>query len=119
MNRMVASDLGDVTMAGKEPLDGSTLSWLLEPDDPGVRYLALRDLLDCPSDDSELQTARVAAHSRGPIASILAKMDATGYWAEPGPGYNPKYRSTVWSMMMLAQLGASAAQDERIARASA
>jgi hypothetical protein len=42
-----------------------------------------------------------------------------GYWVEPGPGYNPKYRSTVWSMIMLAQLGASAMQDERIARACA
>ena len=42
-----------------------------------------------------------------------------GYWAEPGPGYNPKYRGTVWSLIMLAQLGASAAEDERIVRACA
>src|SRR5690606_15915899 len=34
-------------------------------------------------------------------------------------GYNPKYRSTVWSIILLAQLGASAEQDERIARACA
>ena len=45
-------------MTWQEPLDGSALSWLLEPDDPGVRYLALRDVLDCPSDDLELHTAR-------------------------------------------------------------
>jgi len=38
---------------------------------------------------------------------------------EPGPGYNPKYQSTVWSIILLAQLGACAAQDERIARACA
>lgn len=46
-------------------------------------------------------------------------MDPSGYWCEPGPGYNPKYRSTVWSMIMLAQLGASVKEDERIARACA
>jgi hypothetical protein len=46
-------------------------------------------------------------------------MDETGYWVEPGPGYNPKYRATVWSIILLAQLGASAGQDERIARACA
>jgi hypothetical protein len=46
-------------------------------------------------------------------------VDDMGYWAKPGPGYNPKYRATVWSIIMLAQLGAPAAQDERIARACA
>ncbi|MBE7551702.1 MAG: nitrogen fixation protein NifH [Anaerolineales bacterium] len=46
-------------------------------------------------------------------------MNPAGSWAEPGPGYNPKYRSTVWTVIMLAQLGAVADQDERIARACA
>jgi hypothetical protein len=64
-----------------------------------------------------LSAARRVAHAQGAIAPILDAMDAAGYWVEPGPGYNPKYRSTVWAIIMLAQLGASAAQDERIARA--
>jgi hypothetical protein len=46
-------------------------------------------------------------------------MDPAGFWVEPGPGYNPKYRSTVWALILLSQLGASAAADERIARACA
>jgi len=95
------------------------LSWLLEPDAPGVRYLALRDLLCRPSHDPELIAARRAAHAEGPIATILAEMNEAGYWVEPGPGYLPKYRSTVWSILMLAQLGAAAAEDERVARACA
>jgi hypothetical protein len=44
-------------------------------------------------------------------------MEPEGYWVKPGPGYNPKYTSTVWSVITLAQLGASAAMNERIARA--
>jgi hypothetical protein len=44
-------------------------------------------------------------------------MEALGFWAKPGPGYTPKYYSTVWSVILLAQLGASAAMDERITRA--
>jgi hypothetical protein len=106
-------------MSWQDQLKGNSLPWLLEPDSPGVRYLALRDLLDCPQDDPELGTARQAAHTQGPIAAILAEMNPAGYWVEPGPGYNPKYRSTVWAVIMLAQLGAVAAQDERIARACA
>ena len=41
-------------------------------------------------------------------------MEAEGYWVKPGPGYNPKYRSTVWALILLAQLGASANEDKRI-----
>ena len=50
------------------------LPWLLEPQDPGVRYLALRDLLDLPADNHELLAARQVAHTQGPIATILDKM---------------------------------------------
>jgi hypothetical protein len=46
-------------------------------------------------------------------------MDPAGYWVEPGPGYNPKYRSTVWAVLLLAQLGASAAADARVGQACA
>ncbi len=106
-------------MSWQDQLKGNSLPWLLEPESPGVRYLALRDLLELPQDDPELATARRAAHQKGPIAAILAQMDQAGYWVEPGPGYNPKYRSTVWSVIMLAQLGASVAEDPRLASACA
>ncbi len=95
----------------------ATLDWLLEPASPGARYLALRDLLGCPADDPELAAARRLAHTAGPIAAVLDAMHPGGYWAEPGPGYLPKYRSTVWSIQLLAQLGASPAQDPRILQA--
>jgi hypothetical protein len=97
----------------------ATLFWLLEPDSSGVRYLALQDLLDLPPDDPELGAARKVAHTEGYIVAILAEMAEEGYWSEPGPGYNPKYWSTVWSMILLAQLGASVKEDERIAQACA
>jgi hypothetical protein len=93
------------------------IDWLLEPDSPGVRYLALRDLLDYPIDHPDLVAARKAAHTRGPIAAILAQMEESGYWSQPGPGYLPKYYSTVWSVVTLAQLGASVMEDARVAKA--
>jgi len=106
-------------MSWQDQLRGDPLPWLLEPDPPGARYLALRDLLDRPPDDPELIAAREAAHTQGPIAAVLAEMDPAGFWVGPGPGYLPKYRSTVWSIILLAQLGAQAALDGRIARACA
>ncbi len=95
----------------------NAIAWLLESSEPGVRYLELRDLLDRPADDAELLEAQREAHMAGPIAKILSKMNPEGYWVKEGAGYSPKYRSTVWSLLMLAQLGARMDMDERIARA--
>lgn len=92
------------------------LPWLLDTASPGVRYLALRDLLNLTPGDPELQSARRQAHQEGPIAAILENMHPEGYWAEPGPGYYPKYTSTVWSLTLLAQLGSSIEEDERISK---
>lgn len=104
-------------MPGQKQLNSDALAWLLERDSPGVRYLALRDLVDAARAARELEAARHLAHTQGPIAQILKAMNDDGYWVERGPGYNPKYRSTVWSLSLLAQLGASVQEDERIARA--
>ena len=111
--------IGGDTIPWHSQLRDDPVTWLLEPDAPGVRYLALRDLMDLPFDDPELQAAQRLAHTKGPIATILEAMHPNGYWAEPGSGYLPKYRSTVWSLIALAQLGASVTADERIARACA
>lgn len=106
-------------MAWQDQLNGDSLSWLLEEESPGVRYLAQRDLLDAPADDPDLQVARDRAHNDGPIVTILEAMDPSGFWEKPGPGYHGKYRSTVWALIALGQLGASVTQDGRIGTACA
>jgi hypothetical protein len=104
-------------MGWQDQLNGDSLSWLLETDSPGVRFLALRDLLDLPAKNARLRAARKLAYTQGPIATVLGGMEAQGFWMKSGPGYNPKYRSTVWAITLLAQLGASSAEDARIALA--
>lgn len=100
-------------MALRTAHDADPLPWLLENRSPGARYLALRDLVD-DARPSEVRAARRAAHQRGPIATILKNMDKSGYWVKPGAGYTQKYRSTVWALIALAQLGASVDADDRI-----
>jgi hypothetical protein len=79
-------------MSWKRQLKGDSISWLLETDSPGVRYLALRDLLDLSDEDSQLRSARRAAHKEGPIAAVLSRMSADGYWVKPGSGYSPNIK---------------------------
>jgi hypothetical protein len=105
-------------MAGWPP-DATVMDWLLEPEDAAVRHLALRDLLDRPPDDPEVKAVRKAAHQSGPISTLLDAMNPEGWWVKPGFGYSPKYKSTVWAMISLGMVGASAAEDARIARACA
>jgi hypothetical protein len=92
----------------------STADWLLEKEDPGVRYLTLRDL--CHDREGAAKESK-RAHAEGPIAAILSKMKPEGYWSEPGPGYYPKYFSTIWSLIQLAELGGLVKADKRIGAA--
>ncbi len=103
-------------MSWKNQLRSDSLPWLLESDNAGVQYLALRDLLDISPESKKLKSARKAAHKEGPIAAILSNMEPEGYWVKPGPGYAQKYRSTVWALILLAQLGASANEDKHVAQ---
>lgn len=101
-------------MSAQNQIEEKTAAWLLEDCDPGVRYLALRDVLSLPTDDPDLRQAAKTAHTKGPIRTYLDAMAPEDYWSEPGPGYLPKYFSTVWALIALAQLGAAARYDERI-----
>jgi hypothetical protein len=84
------------------------LPWLLEEDalNPGVRFFALTELLDLPLDETQVITAREAVMANGVVPAILAAQESQGYWVEPGPGYYPKYRGTIWQITFLAQFAA-------------
>ena len=101
-------------MIWQSQLRGDSVSWLLESDSANVRYLAMRDLLALPTDDKKLKAARKLAHKEGPMAHVLSKMNEEGWWQRPGTGYGPKYKSTVWALILLAQLGASVKEDKRV-----
>ncbi len=101
-------------MSWQTQLRGDSVLWLTQSDSADVRYLAMRDLLDLPPDDKKLKAARKLAHKEGPIAHVLSKMDEEGWWGRSGTGYAPKYKSTVWALILLAQLGASVKEDKRI-----
>ncbi len=102
----------------KAQLKADPLPWLLEPDEdnPGVRYFALRDLLDRSPDDPDVTDAQAAVMRAGPVPPALNAQHVDGYWVKPGPGYSPKYRGTLWQIIFLAQLGADG-QDDRMQNA--
>ena len=94
------------------------MDWLLEEDpaNPSIRNLALKYLQGLPPEDKEVRASFHRIMQTGPVPAILAEQDERGFWAEPGAGYLPKYRSTVWQIIMLAQLGTNVS-DVRIRKA--
>ena len=58
---------------------GELLSWLLEEENPGLRYLALRDLKAAHANPEALAEVRHRAHQEGKIPAILGKMNPEGY----------------------------------------
>jgi len=99
----------------KKELKADPIDWLLEEDDPGVKYLALRDIVD--AGEKEVKAACARAHREGPIDTILAEMNPEGYWVKPGNVYANKCRGTVWSIISLAELGAFIEVDKRVGAA--
>lgn len=87
----------------KQPLKADPVSWLLDPVDPSVRYLALVDLLDRPAGDAEVVAARQAIMESPLVQATLRQQKPDGRW-----GSRPRaYGDTIWRLLFLALLGAS------------
>jgi hypothetical protein len=100
----------------KELLKGSTLNWLLEDDNPSVRYFTLRDILGRSENDSQVLAAKKLIPKSRIVRKILQKQNPEGFWEEPTNPYHPKYKSSYWQMMVLGQLGMDKT-DERVRKA--
>lgn len=88
-------------------LKGDPIPWLLETDNPSIRYYTLRELLDRPALDPEVLHARGQIHHSPTVKKILDSQQPGGYWGKPGDFYiRSKYRGTVWTALLLAELGA-------------
>jgi hypothetical protein len=91
--------------------------WLLEENNPSVRYFTLTNIVDKPADSREAMDARREIMKTGVVPNILAKQEDGGYWGVPENFYeHSKYKGTVWQLIVLAELGADG-NDERIHKA--
>ena len=79
--------------------------WLLEDDNPPVKFLTMRDLLDYRVNDSELIAANEAIITYRPVRQILKKQNSDGSWMSKDQPYLPKYKSSYWQVMLLAMFG--------------
>ena len=87
----------------------SVIDWLLEEDQPSIRFQTLTQLLDKPETDLEVKETRSLIPKRGWAESILNKQRPDGYWETSENLYRPKYQTTHWQLEVLSDLGVTAA----------
>ncbi len=100
-------------MKGQRVLKLKAMRWLLKPDNPAVHYHALRELLGRPQNDPEVEEAQAAIPKSQIVERIFSCQETGGYWGDPASPYQPKYKATYWTLMLLGCLGLSR-EDERI-----
>lgn len=94
----------------------AVLDWLLEKENPSVRYFTLTGLMGRAKDDAEVQKAKRAIMETGPVPRLLALQNGDGSWSTPASFYDDKYHGTVWTLILLAELGADP-RDVRVKKA--
>jgi hypothetical protein len=63
-------------------LKSDPIPWLLELDNPSVRYWTLADILDWPADDPEVQEARAAIARLPLVRESFARQHPSGHWGD-------------------------------------
>ncbi len=86
-------------------LDQEVLNWLLEPNQPAVRYYTLLDLLDYSKDNHEVLKTYSNIPRLGWAHQILKVQKPGGFWESRKDLYTPKYRATNWMALILSDLG--------------
>src|SRR2546430_5720909 len=92
------------------------LDWLLEEDQPSIRYFALTQLVGKAQDAPEVLAAKELIPEKGWAADLLAQQHRDGWWVSDESLYGPKYLSTNWMLLTLSDLGLTN-DDPRIAKA--
>lgn len=93
--------------------DDFAVSWLLQEDQPSIRYQTLIDLIGLKENDPIVKKARGEIPSRGWASEIFKKQKAGGFWESRGDLYIPKYTATNWRAIVLSDLGLTS-EDMRI-----
>jgi hypothetical protein len=87
-------------------LTKDTTNWLLEEENPSLRYFTLKDILDKSEHDPEVQQAKREIMRRGIVPDILQKQQEASYLKTYSKFYTDKYKGLVWQLIVLAEMGA-------------
>ncbi|MBC3887395.1 nitrogen fixation protein NifH [Acetobacterium paludosum] len=89
------------------------LDWLMEKNNPSIRFLTLTTLLNRPLTDPEVREAKQKIGKIGLVPEILSQQNEDGSFGTPERFYRDKYKGTAWVLLLLGELWADS-DDPRI-----
>ena len=113
--------MGDDRTVRDRGADSRVLEWLLEENQPAVRYRALVDLLDRKESDPDVRRAHARIARTGWARDQLRDQKPEGFWEPRAPKnlrewidflYFPYYTATNWRALVLAELGLDSSTPE-------
>jgi hypothetical protein len=93
-------------MSLDEFLNEDILGWLLEEENPSIRYWALQQLQDKSPTDADVVEAQKRVMKSDCVKAILDAQTGDYFWGKPNDLYNPKYRAATHNLLILSELGA-------------
>ena len=97
----------------KNPL---VIHWLLEENQPPIRYLTLTELLGRSEREPEVKSVRASIADTGWAKTIFDKQLPSGCWHHEKSLFNPTFLATFWMLLVLSDLGVRK-DDPRVKRA--
>ncbi len=96
--------------------NNSAINWLLENDNPPVKYLTYLKILDMNPNSSKIISAKNEIMTYKPIKEILMNQIEETYWFDKGKTKNyKKYLGTFWQLIFLSEMQAE--KNKQIANA--
>jgi hypothetical protein len=83
------------------------IKWLIEEDNPSVKFYTLTEILNEKTDKGAEDLLRKDIESCAPVSSIMALQENGGWWHEDKYSFSPLYKNTFWQVYFLSLLGAT------------
>jgi len=95
----------------------SAVDWLLEEDQPSIRYLTLKEILGKAEKDADVKRAKANILKTGWAKDILDAQLPSGFWTSEKSLFLPTFHATFWMLLVLSDLGLTR-EDPRVDKAA-
>ncbi|OFW65024.1 MAG: hypothetical protein A2Z35_00490 [Actinobacteria bacterium RBG_19FT_COMBO_36_27] len=83
----------------------STIKWLSEDNDPYIKYLTYKNILNKKIDKKKSPHIIDSIANSREVSSILNLQDKEGWWGTGTYSFSPLYKNTYWQLYFLSTLG--------------
>ena len=98
-------------MRWEEIANQEVIDWLLEEDNPSVRFWALQQLQDKSASSADVKKAQDSIMMTQCVRAILGAQEKGGHWGNREDMYLPKYKAPTHNLLILAELGAKRTKE--------